>query len=138
MSRKPSDAARAGAVAEAQPERVANSSSLAELRELHEKDGHRWPWRLEEDWTAEIHGADGSLIGQTRLNNPEAADLIIKSRNALPDLLSALERAEELEADALPLIQALNRHGHVFYGAVFEDITNAKNKLADSIARRKK
>lgn len=59
-----------------------------------------WPWRVEEDWTAEIIGADGSLIGKivypqkicdARLiaAAPEMARLLAKLLTMAEDYLKA-------------------------------------------------
>jgi len=62
------------------------------LKKLFDACGPQWPLRVEEDWTAEIIGADGSLIGKIMYpKHLSQARALVDAFNALADLLPAIE-----------------------------------------------
>lgn len=63
------------------------------------------PWRIEEDWTAEIVGADGTLIGKIVYpSNINDARFLIEAVNSHA---ANLMRITELEAEVKALREAL-------------------------------
>lgn len=65
------------------------------LRELLERCGPYLPLRLEEDWTWEITGAEGSIVAKCPYPKPHAAafaSLFVEAANNLPALLAEIDR----------------------------------------------
>lgn len=85
------------------------SDIVSRLRALLERCGPYLPLRLEQDWTWEINGAEGSIIAKCPYPKSYAADfaaLFVETANSLDSLLTELQaRRDAQPADREAVIE---------------------------------